>query len=144
MVNFSALDRCLKRYLKEVKTWSPDRLIDVNLSTLKDLEMLTEFHQPSSAAELTRYFQVSESADKITLVNNDFVIWIVPEMVDKNPTTYVFIALNRGKRPSLEISFSAKGVYNSSKLIMRVIEKMLNEIQENEDLISRYTNRESA
>lgn len=140
MVNFTILDRCLKRYLKEVKTWSPDRLIDINLATLHSLGMLADFHEPSKDVELTRYFQIAESPDKITLVNEEFVIWIVPDVANNTPVTFVFIALNSRKKPLLEVTFSASGVYNSSKLVMRILEKMLNEIQENEALLHRYSN----
>lgn len=139
MVNFAVLDRCLKRYIKEVKTWSPDRLIDVNLSTLQNLGMLTQLHEPSGDGELTRYFQIAESPDKITLVNEEFVIWIVPEIAFETPITYVFIALNSRKKPTLEVTFTASGVYNSSKLVMKILERMLNEIQENEALLNRYS-----
>ncbi len=142
MVNFTALDKCLKKYLKEIKNWPPDRLIQVDLDTLQHLDMLSEFHEPSTGVELTRYFQVAESPEKITLVNDDFVIWILPEIIEESPTTYVFIALNKGKKPDLEVTFAASGVYNSSKLIMRIIERMLNEIQENEELLTRYKNRD--
>lgn len=141
MVNFTVLDKCLKAYMKEIKTWSPDRLIEVNLSTLQSLDMLTKFQEPVSETELTRYFQIAESSDKITLVNEEFVIWIVPDLADNTPVTYVFIALNRGKKPSLEVTFTASGVYNSSKLVMRILERMLNEIQENEALLNRYMNQ---
>lgn len=142
MVNFAVLDKCLKGYIKEIKTWSPDRLIEVNLSTLQSLDMLTKFQEPISDTELTRYFQIAESPDKITLVNEEFVIWIVPDLADNTPVTYVFIALNQGKKPSLEVTFSASGVYNSSKLVMRILERMLNEIQENEALLNRYSHQE--
>lgn len=134
------LDQCFEHYLHEVKTWSPDRMIEIDLEALQRLDLLSGFHEPfGSTGELTQYFQVSESPEKITLMNEQFVIWIVPEVTPTTTVTYVFIALNTIKKPRLEVSFSASGVYNSSKLVMRVLEKMLSEIEENEALLSRYT-----
>ncbi len=136
MNDFSALDKCLKKYIKEVKTWSPDRLININLETLHRLNALNYYNTVPEESALTRYFKVAETHEKITLVNDEFVIWIVPEFVDKTPVTYTFIALNQEDEPHLELTFIASGVYNNSKLVMRVLESLLAEIQENEDLLS--------
>lgn len=135
------LDRCFEHYLTEVKTWSPDRMIEIDLEALQRLDLLTGFHEPfANNGQLTQYFQVAESPEKITLLNEHFVIWIVPEVTPTKTITYVFIALNAPKKPKLEVSFSAAGVYNSSRLVMRILEKMLGEIQETEDLLKRYKN----
>jgi len=138
MSDFSDLDRCLKAYQQEIKTWSPDRLLQVNLELLQRLDLLNFFHAPPHESAFTQYFQVAETPDKITLLNDDFIIWIVPELVDMTPVTYTFIALNDDGNPELELTFVTKGVYNSSKLVMRVLEKLLVEIKENEDLLTRY------
>lgn len=141
MDNFSDLDKCLARYIKEIKTWSPERLVQLNLETLQRLDLLTFFQHPgNNDSTFTQYFQVAETADKITLINDDFIIWIVPEIVEMTPITYTFIALNEEGVPRLELTFIAKGVYNSSRLVMRALEKFLIEIQENEDLLTRYEN----
>lgn len=140
MANFSELDKCLNQYLRELRTWSPERMIQLNLETLQRLNLLDFQPINQEQTQLTRYFQVAETVDKITLVNEDFIIWIVPELVNSEPVTYTFIALNSEEQPRLELTFVAKGVYNSSPIIMRALEKMLEEIQENEELLTRYKN----
>ena len=50
------------------------------------------------------------------------------------------IALNHEEQPQLEIAFSTSGVYNSSRLVLRVLEKYLQEIQETEDTLKSLKN----
>lgn len=138
MTDFDELDKNLSKYFSELKTWSPDRLVHINLETLQHLDLLDYFHDQTPVDSFTQYFQVAETADKITLVSDEFIIWIVPELTDGIPVTYTFIAINEDGTPRLELSFVSKGVYNHSKLVMRVLEKFLHEIKENEDLLSRY------
>lgn len=141
MANFFDLDRHLKYFMQEIKTWSPDRLIQLNLETLQRLDILPHLQEDSEDVEFTQYFQVAETPDKITLLNDDFIIWIVPELTDGSPVTYTFIAHNENNLPRLEVTFTARGVYNSSKLVMRVLERLLHEIKENEELLLRYETR---
>ena len=54
-----------------------------------------------------------ETTEKITLINDEFVIWIVPEKVNNSATTYTLIALNRNDGPQLEVTFITSGVYNN-------------------------------
>jgi hypothetical protein len=138
MVDFGLLDKCLQRYVEQIKTWSPDRFIHVDIETLKRLSLLDFYCTESQESQLTRYFQIAETQEKITLVNDDFIIWIIPEIVENSPVTFTVIAINENDNPKLELTFKAQGVYNSSKLVMRVLEKLLEEIQENEDLLTRY------
>ena len=86
---------------------------------------------------LDRYFHVVETDEKITLVNEQFVIWIVPENVENVCKTFCFIALNTEKIPRLETAFCVSGVYNSSKLVLRVLEKLLQEVIENEEALNQ-------
>jgi hypothetical protein len=59
--------------------------------------------------------------------------------MDHTPLTYTLIALNRGDcEPQLEVAFIASGVYNSSKLVLKVLEKFLIEIQETETTLAKF------
>jgi hypothetical protein len=51
------------------------------------------------------------------LINDEFVIWIIPNKKDENPRTYALIALNsRDRELQLEVAFIATGVYNTSRM----------------------------
>jgi len=138
MDDISQLEECYKKYSKNLSYWLPEGLIDVNLELLLQFGLLNEeedsyLHDPA----LTRYFHVVESNEKITLVNDQFIIWITPERIHEVSVTYVLIALNKGDHPELELGITTSGVYNTSRLVLRVLEKFLIEIQENEEYLSR-------
>lgn len=121
------LDRCL-----------PEGILEVDLNLLQRFDLIDYQDKKQRDPALTRYFHVIESHEKITLINDQFVIWIVPEKVEEVPVTYTLIALNQEKKPHLEMAFATSGVYNSSHLVLGILEKFLMEIQENEDLLNKF------
>lgn len=137
MDNLSSIENSYQKYIKNLSFWAPEGITPVDLHLLQHLDLLS-FQNPQNEDTLTRYFHVVESPEKITLVNDRFVIWIVPENVEGVPTTFTLIALNASPEPHLETVLAATGAYNTSILVLRVLEKHLGEIQENEDLLNRY------
>lgn len=135
MHNLSILEEYYKKYIKNIYEWIPEGVSVVNLALLQRFDLLhfnrLEYRDPS----VTRYFNVIESPEKITLINDEFVVWIMSDRVDVIPVTYVLIALNKSDYPKLEAAFMASGVYNVSKLILRVLERFLIDIQETESLL---------
>jgi hypothetical protein len=136
MDNISSIDTCYRKYAKNLNEWLPEGLINVDIFLLQDLDILS-FYNPKNETGFTRYFQVVETDEKITLFNDQFIVWIVPEKIEDVSGTYVLIALNQPMEPKLEIAFYVKGVYNTSKMVLRVLDKMLKDIQENEELIHK-------
>ena len=136
MHNIALLDECFNEYLKNINNWAPDLLIQVDLSLLHQFGLL-HFHPKTEDPSLTRYFHVIESAEKITLVNDEFVVWIVPEKFHEIQLTYVLIALNHPEKLHLELGFVTSGVYNTSRMVLRILEKFLHEIQENEEMLNK-------
>ncbi|SFV98613.1 Uncharacterised protein [Chlamydia abortus] len=47
-------------------------------------------------------FIIAESADKLTLFNADFAVWLVPELVQGEPVTRGYIALYHSKGTILQ------------------------------------------
>lgn len=136
MHNLEILEACYKQFIENLPDRLPEDIIEVDLKLLHNLDLL-HYHDPNfNDPNLTRYFHVIESNEKITLINDDFVIWIVPEKIEEFQLTYTLISLNREDQPELELCFVTSGVYNTSRLILRVLEKFLFEIQENEDLLN--------
>lgn len=133
------LEQCYRQYTDNLAAWIPEGVVEVNLSLLHQLNLLRYHSNVSDTPTLTRYFQVQESSEKITLVNEQFVVWIIPGIEHHNPLTYTLIALQTENGPHLETAFVTRGVYNSSKLVLRVLEKFLWEIQENQELLDKLT-----
>lgn len=138
MNNIERLEANYKKFTKNLPKWLPEGVVDVDIALLQELELLNFDEQNCQESDsLTRYFHVVETEEKITLVNEQFVIWIVPENDEDLSKTFTLIALNSEKEPTLEMAFYVSGVYNSSRLVLRVLEKYLKEIMENEDMIDQ-------
>ncbi|MDF2578206.1 MAG: hypothetical protein K0S74_1690 [Chlamydiales bacterium] len=118
----------------------PDGVIHINLELLHSLNLLDHNNKLKNIDNHNQFkFQVNEGSDKLTLYNEKFVVWVVPQLVDYQPTTFALVALNNSVGPAtLELVFAATGVYNSSKIVLRVLGHYLNEIYENESMIDHY------
>lgn len=132
-----SIEKSFKNHLKNIKNISPESIIHIDLNLLKELNLLNFYSHSFSDSTLTRYFQIIETSDKITLVNDDFIIWIVPDSMNDKSITYTIVAMNQKTEPQLELVFIASGVYNSSNLVLKVLEKFLFDIQENEEILSK-------
>lgn len=140
-MNSSNIEDFYQKHIHNFSEWIPEGIIDVDLNLLRRLDLLNFNVSSKDNHQLTRYFHVQESPEKITLINEQFVIWIIPEKANHLSVTYTLIALNRPQCPHLEIAFSTWGVYNSSHLVLRILEKFLSEIQENEDTLHALARR---
>ena len=132
----SAIEDYFKKYSSDINTWLPDGIIDVNLELLQSMGLLSYHSVNNEQHSLTRYFHLLEAPEKITLINEQFVVWIVPEKVKDRAVTYILIALNQPGHPLLETAFATSGIYNSSRLVLRVLEKFLSDIQETEEALN--------
>lgn len=132
MENLSEIDRQYHKFMMNLNHWIPDGLIQVSLDTLAEKGLLN-FYETENEPGFTRYFHAVESEEKITLINEQFIVWIVPKKTEESSFTYVLIALNHTEGAHLEIAFSVMGVYNTSRLVLKLLEKYLVEIQEVED-----------
>ena len=141
MHNLSLIEEYYRKFINNLSFWIPEGIYFINLELLHHFDLL--HFQPSGNRKdpiLTRYFQIIEFPEKITLINDEFVVWIIPDKVDNISMTHTLIALMppSGQEPQLEVAFVASGVYNTSKIVLNVLEKFLVEIQETEKTLSRF------
>lgn len=137
MENLTEIDDYFKKITENLSRYMPDGLDQVSLETLSEKGLLGFFKDPEEP-RFTRYFHVVESSEKITLVNDQFIVWIIPEKKEDKTLTYVLIALNQRDAPHLEIAFSVEGVFNTSRLVLRLLESYLTEIQEVEESLRSF------
>lgn len=137
MDHVQPFEELYKRYAFNLAEYLPDGMIEIDLPTLQKMHLLdcedAESHSVHHA--MTHYFQVIETEEKITLLNEQFIIWIVPSSSEGENCTRVYIALQQIEGSHLEMAFSVSGVYNTSRLLLRILEKYLEEIYENEELL---------
>jgi hypothetical protein len=138
MINPNVLEEAYKEFSKDLLKWVPDGIIQVDLKLLNDLGLLNnaELEHSISDDQLNHYFHIIETPDKVTLFNEQFAIWIVPQLVDETPTTTTLIALLQSNKPHLEIVYLTSGVYNTPKYILKVLQHFLEEVQDTEAVIS--------
>lgn len=137
MNNFAIIEESFKKFYETVHARPSESLIYVDLPLLFQLGLLHFHNKEAQDSSMTRYFQVIETAEKITLINNEFVVWIVPEKIHETSQTNTLIAINHQTGPQLELTFVTTGVYNTSRLVLRILEKFLVDIQENEELLKK-------
>lgn len=136
MHDISKFEAYYVKCMQNLPAYLPEGVLTVNLEFLQKYDLLnfSELGEGDGDDDaLTRYFHVIESTEKITLMNERFVIWIVPGGEESANTTTTLVALRLPDGPKLEMAFAVSGVYNTSRLVLRVLEKLLHEIQENED-----------
>lgn len=138
MINPKVLEEAYLEFSKDLSKWIHDGIIQVDMKLLSDLGMLSnaELEQGVSDAHLNHYFHIIETDDKVTLFNEQFAIWIVPELVQETPTTTTLIALLQGEKPHLEIAYTNSGVYNTPKYILKILQHFISEVQDTEAVIS--------
>lgn len=131
------LNSGFEQAMKEFPHLPKEAIIEVDIKLLDSVGLTNEgeYTNPNEAFE--RSFKVMESGSRITLYNQQFVIWIIPELLDSIPATYALIALRDHEKMKLEVVFLARGAFNSSRLVLRLLDRYLAEIQENEEIIQR-------
>ncbi len=137
MIDPIQLEDAYQEFSENLRKWIPDGILSVNLSLLNDIGLLNHDKlEGNSTDNLTHLFHVIETAEKVTLYNEQFAIWIVPRVVDNITSTLTYIALLYQNKPHLEIVFSTAGVYNTPKYILKVLQHFLIEVIDTEAIIS--------
>lgn len=132
------LEEAFTEFSQNLQKHAPDGVISVDLNLLHDLGLLQngKIDQSNTTDDLMHYFHVLETADKVTLFNEQFAVWILPKVVQETPLTLTFISRLQTKKPNLELVFSTTGVYNTPKFILKVLEHFLTEVIDTEAIIS--------
>lgn len=132
MVSPIQVEEAYRNFMGDFPKSAPDGVIQVDLRFLNEAGLLRSFHEPETQESITQYFQVIESAEKVTLMGEQFVIWIVPRVEKEIPTTTVLIALAHQNQIHLEIAFRTWGVYNTPRHVLQVLQHFLSDVIETE------------
>lgn len=141
MHDLSLIEQCYQHFIVYWPELLPDGIGEINLKSLSSMDLLNfHHHKKINDDTLTRTFHVVETKEKITLINDEFIIWITPDPNSSKQLTTVLVSLNKQPLPTLEAGFQASGVYNTSTLVLSYLERLLAEIHENEEIIKNYQN----
>ncbi len=133
MLNPMQIEQAYKDFMGNLPACAHDGILSINLGFLYDQGLLgTMSANDDDSEDLTQYFHVIESPEKVTLFNEHFMVWIIPKMEEEQPVTFVLIATNQGEKAQLEIVFTTHGVYNSPRYVLKVLQHFLADMLETE------------
>lgn len=131
------LEDHFQTFMKNLPAYLPDGISVVDIKLIEELGLLKiDSLEKETQDPLSHYFHVIETPDKITLYNDLFGIWIVPNNNETSSKTFIFIGIISNKVPHLEMAFCTEGVFNTPKYIMKILQHYLNEVQDVEALIA--------
>lgn len=131
------LEEHFQNFIQNLPKYLPDGVVCVDVRLMEELGLLSvDKMEKDNQDPLSHYFHVLETQDKITLYNDIFSIWIVPQNAESASKTFIFIGILQNKIPHLEMAFYTEGVFNTPKYIMKILQHYLNEVQDVEALIA--------
>lgn len=138
---FDLLDEFYKTHIDELATYLPDGLTTVDITLLKNMNLLEETAFNERSKTLPQCMYAVETEDKVTLYNDYFAAWIIPLPGQEDPETLLLLATLSNGLPQLEIGFSFRGIYNQSKTILRILDKAIEEIRDTEKELEHIVSR---
>lgn len=130
------IEEAYKQFMSDLTQWAHDGVMRIDLKFLHESGLLQSLQDDKSDPDdLTQYFHVVESVEKVTLFNEQFIVWIIPKMESDQPVTYVLIALNQPDKAHLEIVFNTHGVYNTPRYVLKVLQYFLIDMLETEETL---------
>lgn len=143
MLNPIQIEEYYKEFIGNLSNWAHDGVTQIDLKFLHDEGLLSVLQEDKGDSDdLTQYFHVIESVEKVTLFNEQFIVWIIPKMEGDQPLTYVLIALNHPEKAHLEIVFATRGVYNTPRYVLKVLQHFLVDMLETEATLTSFEKNE--
>lgn len=139
MLNPSQIEETYKSFMTNLQNCIHDGVVMIDLHFLHDQHLLETIHEEKDDPnDLTQYFHVIEGVEKVTLFNDQFIVWIVPKSEEEQPMTYVLIALNHPEKANLEVVFATQGVYNTPRYVLKVLQHFLVDMLETEETLTSF------
>lgn len=139
MLNPIQIEEAYKEFVNDLPNCAHDGVTNIDLEYLHENGLLTALSEENGDPDdLTQYFHVIESVEKVTLFNEQFIVWIIPKMESEQPLTYVLIALNQQEAAHLEVIFATRGVYNTPRYVLKVLQHMLVDMLETEETLTLF------
>lgn len=143
MLNPMQIEETYHKFISDLPNIAHDGVTQVDLKFLHDQGLLSAIQDDKGDPDdLTQYFHVIESIEKVTLFNEQFIVWIIPKMEGEQPLTYVMIALNHPETANLELVFATCGVYNTPRYVLKVLQHFLADVLETEETLTSFEKNE--
>ncbi len=143
MLNPVQIEETYKQFISNLTNCVHDGVTSIDLKFLHEQGLLSVLQDDKGDPDdLTQYFHVIESIEKVTLFNEQFIVWIIPKMEGEQPQTYVLIALNHPENAHLEVVFATNGVYNTPRYVLKVLQHFLVDMLETEETLTSFEKNE--
>lgn len=143
MLNPIQIEETYKEFISNLSNWAHDGITQIDLQFLHEQGLLASLVEDTSETDdLTQYFHVIESIEKVTLFNEQFIIWIIPKLEGERSQTLVLIALNHPEKAHLEVVFATSGVYNTPRYVLKVLQHYLVDMLETEETLTSFEKNE--
>lgn len=137
MKNPEKIEATFKNAISNLSKFLPDGIIHIDLKFLEDSGLMYPSEQDKSKIkhdEPVFQFHIMESEDRVALFNEKFAVWIAPVSLNTQTGTLVIIGKyqdinNNNEAPKIELGFATNGMYNTSKIILKIIEHYINSIE---------------
>ncbi|MCK5788326.1 MAG: hypothetical protein KAH32_04980 [Chlamydiia bacterium] len=160
MKNPEKIEATYHSVIKNLSHSIPDGIIKIDLDFLESASLISshtnqQAQAPSSdpiapnpdsrekpaEPKKTLQFHIMESEEKVTLFNDNFAVWILPTTQNNQTSTIVIIGRysdknNNEESPNITLGFSTSGMYNTSKIILKIVEHFINDIVTTEKELS--------
>lgn len=138
MLSPQVLEKFYHTFTNNLSHYLPDGIVEVTHDFLKEHHInpdliVTENEQPKS-------YYVLETEEKITLLNENFVIWIIPTVNREVPVTFALIASIYDAELKLELCFSAADGLNAPHIVLKVLDYYVDEIEETNSIVNSIAN----
>jgi len=115
-----------KEILALLQRGSSDLWVELDLNLLEEIGVLADFEE--EVAFPPAPFELFVGEEKITLLSPDLIAWLIPLVEEGERVTYVILSSSLQESPHLYQTIRARGVYNTSRMLMRTIGKWKHQI----------------
>lgn len=139
MLSPAQIEEAYKGFISDLPRCVHDGIFTIDLQFLHEIGLLQALQEDQGDPDdLTQYFHVIESTEKVTLFNEQFIVWIIPKVDGEQPVTLVLIALNHADKPHLEVVFTTCGVYNTPRYVLRILQHFFLDMLETEATLTAF------
>ncbi len=110
-----------KEILTLMQKGSSDLWVELDLNLLEEVGVLSDFEEEVSFPPAP--FDLFVGEEKITLISPDLIVWLLPLLEEGERVTYAILSSGLQESPHLYQTIRARGVYNTSRMLMRTIGK---------------------
>ena len=136
MINPEKLEKYFHQFTDDLSKWIQDGIQEIDESFITRAGIDIDENESGSLEDLPFYFHVIETDEKVTLFNNQFIVWIIPKIVNDESLTYTLICYLHENEPKLEVVFTTKQKFNSPKILIKMLRYFLTEMIDTESEIA--------